>query len=57
VARGETTFPAATELACSAIKHDLDLPAPFAALDTLAYRDHGAEYAVRWAEKTVAALR
>lgn len=57
VARGETDFPAATELACSAVKHGLDLPAPFAALDTLAYRDHGAEYGVRWAEKTVAALR
>jgi hypothetical protein len=57
VARGETDFPAATELACSAVKHGLDLPAPFAALDTLAYRDHGTEYGVRWAEKTVAALR
>ena len=57
VARGETAFPAATELACSAVKHGLDLPAPFAALDTLAYRDHGAEYAVRWAEKTLDALR
>jgi len=56
VARGETEFPAATELACSAVKHGLDLPAPFAALDTLAYRDHGAEYAVQWAEKTVSAL-
>ncbi|QKY20697.1 hypothetical protein B4589_010020 [Halolamina sp. CBA1230] len=56
VARGETEFPAATELACSAVKHGLDLPAPFAALDTLAYRDHGAEYAVRWAEKTIDAL-
>lgn len=57
VARGETTFAAATELACSAIKHDLDPPAPFAALSTLAYRDHGAAYAVQWAEKTFAALR
>jgi hypothetical protein len=57
VARGETGFSAATELACSAVKHDLDLPAPFAALDTLAYRDHGAEYAVQWAEKTVESLR
>jgi hypothetical protein len=56
VARGETAFPAATELACSAIKHGLDLPAPFAALDTLAYREHGAEYAVQWAEKTMDAL-
>ncbi|ESP87921.1 DUF7089 family protein [Candidatus Halobonum tyrrellensis] len=52
VARGETSFAAATEYACSAVKHDLDLPAPFAALDTEAYRDHGAEYAVRWAETT-----
>ena len=52
VARGETSFPAATEYACSAVKHGLDLPAPFAALDTTAYRDHGAPYAVKWAEKT-----
>jgi hypothetical protein len=52
VARGKTSFAAATEYACSAVKHDLDLPAPFAALDTTAYRDHGARYAVRWAEKT-----
>jgi hypothetical protein len=56
VARGETEFAAATELACSAVKHGLDLPAPFAALDTLAYHDHGAEYAVQWAEKTIDAL-
>lgn len=56
VARGETSFPAATELACSALKHGLDLPTPFSALDTLAYRDHGAEYAVQWTEKTVSAL-
>jgi hypothetical protein len=34
------------------VKHDLDLPAPFSALDTAAYRDHGADYAVRWANKT-----
>ena len=52
LARGETDFAAAAELACSAVKHDLDLPAPFAALDTAAYGDHGADYAVRWAEKT-----
>jgi hypothetical protein len=52
VARGETDFADATELACAAIKHDLDLPAPFAALATSAYRHHGAEYAVTWAEKT-----
>lgn len=52
VARGRTDFADATELACSAIKHGIELPAPFAALDTAAYRDHGAEYAVEWARKT-----
>jgi hypothetical protein len=57
VARGETSFPAATEYACSAVKHGLDLPTPFSALDTMAYRDHGASYAVAWAEKTFAALQ
>lgn len=56
LARGETDFAAATELACSAIKHDLELSAPYAALDTRAYRDHGAPYAVTWAEKTFDAL-
>lgn len=52
VARGETTFAAATEYACAAVKHGLDLPAPFAALDTAAYREYGADYAVEWAEAT-----
>jgi hypothetical protein len=52
VATGRTDFAAATELACSAVKHDLDLPTPFSALDTVAYREHGADYAVKWAEKT-----
>ncbi|WP_207586457.1 DUF7089 family protein [Halomontanus rarus] len=56
VARGETDFADATELACAAIKHDLELPAPFAALETDAYRDHGPEYAIKWAEKTFDAL-
>ncbi|RCU47122.1 hypothetical protein DU504_07300 [Haloplanus salinus] len=56
VARGETEFPDATELACAAIKHGLDLPAPFAALDTAAYVDYGADYAVRWARKTFETL-
>ncbi|CQH62448.1 uncharacterized protein HHUB_3765 [Halobacterium hubeiense] len=51
IARGETSFSDAAELACSAVKHDVELPAPFAALDTLAYRRHGASYAVTWAEK------
>ncbi len=52
VARGETEFASATEFACSAIRHGLELPAPFAALDTAAYRMRGAPYAVTWAEKT-----
>ncbi|TKX58006.1 hypothetical protein EXE48_17090 [Halorubrum sp. ASP1] len=56
VARGDTDFPAATEYACSAVKHDLDPPAPYGALDTTAYRERGAPYAVAWAEKTFAAL-
>jgi len=56
VARGETSFAAATEYACAAVKHGLDLPAPFAALDTAAYREHGPDYAVRWAEKTFDSL-
>lgn len=56
VARGETDFADATELACAAIKHELELPAPFAALETDAYRDHGPEYAIKWAEKTFGAL-
>lgn len=56
VATGETGFAAAAELACSGVKHGVDLPASFAALDTAAYREHGAQFAVRWAEKTFAAL-
>ncbi|WP_137291159.1 DUF7089 family protein [Natronorubrum halophilum] len=56
VARGETDFADATELACAAIKHGLELPAPFAALHTSAYRDHGSEYAVKWAKKTFDSL-
>ncbi|MGQ4557556.1 DUF7089 family protein [Halobellus sp. GM3] len=52
VARGQTSFAAATEYACSAIKHRLDLPAPFAALDTQAFVEYGPEYGVRWAQKT-----
>ncbi len=56
VAHGEMTFPEATEYACSAIKHSRDIPTPFAALDTDAYREYGADYAVQWADKTVTAL-
>jgi hypothetical protein len=56
VARGKTSFAAATEYACAAVKHGLDLPTPFSALDTEAYREYGADYAVRWAEKTYGQL-
>lgn len=56
VAHGEMTFPEATEYACSAIKHGLDLPTPFGALDTDAYREYGADYAIKWADKTVSTL-
>jgi hypothetical protein len=56
VARGETTFPAATEYACGAVRHGLDLPTPWGALDTAAYREHGAAFAVEWAERTFGAL-
>ncbi|WP_418280075.1 DUF7089 family protein [Halorubrum sp. DTA98] len=56
VARGETEFASATEYACSAVRHGLDLPAPFAALDTQAYRERGAPYAVKWAEKTFTSM-
>lgn len=52
MARGQTDFAAGAELACSALKHGLELPTPFSALDTTAYLDHGSEYAVQWAEKT-----
>jgi len=52
MAHGDTDFADATELACSSIKHALELPAPYTALDTDVYRDRGAEYAVAWAEKT-----
>ncbi|MFB6223612.1 MAG: hypothetical protein ABEH86_08085 [Haloarcula sp.] len=52
IAQGQTEFAAAAELACSGIKHNLDLPAPFAALDTDAYLQYGADYAVQWAETT-----
>lgn len=51
IARGETSFSDAAELACSGVKHGVDVPAPFAALDTHSYRRHGAGYAVKWAEK------
>jgi hypothetical protein len=56
MARGRTEFPAAAELACSGIKHGLDLPTPFSPLDVAAYLEHGPEFAVQWAETTFAEL-
>lgn len=56
MARGETSFGDAAELACSGVKHASELPSPFDALDADAYRDHGASYAVQWAERTFEAL-
>jgi hypothetical protein len=56
VASGDLDLPEATELACNAIKHEIDLPTPFGALDTTAYRDRGAPYAVAWGQKTFDAL-
>jgi hypothetical protein len=56
LARGQTDFAAAAELACSAVKHGLELPTPFSALDAAAYGEHGAAYAVQWAETTMETL-
>jgi hypothetical protein len=56
MARGELSFAEAAELACSAVKHAGDVPAPFDALDSSVYLDHGPAYAVEFAERTVAAL-
>jgi hypothetical protein len=56
VAVGGTDFADAAELACSAVKHDVELPTPFDTLDTAAYRDHGPAFAAQWAEKTLEAL-
>lgn len=52
VATGQTRFAAAAEIGCSALKHGLDIPTPFVALDTAAYRETGSKYAVAWTRKT-----
>lgn len=56
VSQGRTSFSEAAELACSALKHGGEIPAPFGALDTSVYVDQGPEYAILWAERTVEAL-
>ena len=55
-ADGRVSFADACELACSAIKHRLAIPNPFAALDVSAYREQGAPFAIRWVERTLEAL-
>lgn len=52
-ARGEIDLLTATELASSALKHGHELPAPFDALDVDAFRTEGADYALRWLERTI----
>jgi hypothetical protein len=52
LATGSTEFGDAAELACAAVKHGTEPPTPFGALDSSAYREYGADFAVQWAEKT-----
>ena len=54
LAQGSTGFVSAAELACSGVKHGIELPPPFDALTVSAYRDHGPSFAVKWTEKTFA---
>lgn len=56
LASGRTSFSDGAELACSAIKHASEIPAPFGALDTTVYLDYGPAYAIEWAERTLEAL-
>ena len=56
IARGETSFTDGAELACSAIKHAGEIPRPFDAFDAEVYLDHGPDFAVEWADRTVDAL-
>ena len=56
MATGQTSFADAAELACSAVKHAGELPAPFEALNAAVYLEYGPDYAVQWIERTVDAL-
>jgi hypothetical protein len=51
VSSGGTAFGDAAELACSGVKHGLDVPTPFDALDDPAFEEHGAGFAVAWAKR------
>lgn len=53
-ANGRLGIADATELACSAIKHGLDLPKPYAALDVEAFREQRAAFAIQWVAQTIA---
>jgi len=52
LATGRTGFGDAAELACAAVKHGIEPPTPFGALDTTAFLEYGPDYAVQWVEKT-----
>ncbi|MDZ7744993.1 MAG: hypothetical protein U5K28_00080 [Halobacteriales archaeon] len=60
LARNQTSFAAAAELACAAVRHTneggIELLAPFSALATETYADHGSAYALQWATRTFDAL-
>ncbi|MFW5973840.1 MAG: DUF7089 family protein [Natrialbaceae archaeon] len=56
IARGERTFPEAAELACNAVKHAVEIPPPFDALDSAVYLEHGPSFAVEWADRVADTL-
>lgn len=56
IARGDRSFPEAAELACNAVKHAGEIPAPFDALDSSVYLDHGSSFAVEWADRVADTL-
>lgn len=53
---GRVSMGDAAELACAAIKHNVEIPSPFGPLDSEAYLTYGPEFAVQWTERTFDAL-
>ncbi len=53
LAQGRVSVGDATEFACAAVKHAVEIPSPFGVLDSEVYLTYGSEYAVKWAEKTL----
>lgn len=53
---GRTGLGDAAELAGAAVKHGIEPPGPFAALADERFQEHGAPFAVAWAERLGAAL-